>query len=80
MRVEIDEEKKGKRNGLCSIHQHRDDLFPPSPPNQSSQGIRTSTFVSNPHFENHELLNNPHERKQKVENKVVVVQQDPSIQ
>lgn len=31
MRVEIDEEKKGKRNGLCSIHQHRDEFIPPRP-------------------------------------------------
>lgn len=45
MRVEIDEEKKGKEMAFAlSISIEMIDS--PPPPNQSSQGIRTSTFVS----------------------------------
>lgn len=45
MRVEIDEEKKGKEMAFAlSISMKM--IYSPPPPNQSSQGIRTSTFVS----------------------------------
>lgn len=80
MRVEIDEEKKGKRNGLCSIHQHRDEFIPPRPLINQSQGIRTSTFVSNPHFENHELFEQPSRKKAKSRKQSRRCTKDPSIQ
>lgn len=64
MRVEIDEEKKGKEMAFAlsiSIEM----IYSPPPPNQSSQGIRTSTFVSILPSKITNFLNNPHERKQK---------------
>lgn len=64
MRVEIDEETKGKEMAFAlSISIEMIDS--PPPPNQSSQGIRTSTSVSILPFQITNFLNNPHERKQK---------------
>lgn len=77
MRVEIDEEKERKEMAFAlsiSIEM----IYSPPPPNQSSQGIRTSTSVSILPFKITNFLNNPHERKQKVENKFVVQKIHPS--
>lgn len=64
MRVEIDEEKERKEMAFAlSISIEMIDS--PPPPNQSSQGIRTSTFVSILILKITNFLNNPHERKQK---------------
>lgn len=64
MRVEIDEEKERKEMAFAlSISIEMIDS--PPPPNQSSQGIRTSTSVYILPFKITNFLNSPHERKQK---------------
>lgn len=78
MRVEIDEEKERKEMAFAlsiSIEM----IYSPPPPNQPSQGIRTSTSVSILPFKNHELFEQPSRKKAKVE-KQSRCTKDPSNQ